>query len=58
MGQKDITQKTLESHNDVFADIINGIVFGGNDVVNGEGKRKNLKARTKQGQKPKLATKD
>ena len=33
MGQKDITQKTLESHNDVFADIINGIVFDGNDVV-------------------------
>ncbi len=27
MGEKDITEKILEDHNDVFADIINGLVF-------------------------------
>ncbi len=27
MGERDITQKTLESYNDVFADIINVLVF-------------------------------
>ena len=29
MGQKDITEKLLEDYNDVFADIINGLVFKG-----------------------------
>ena len=29
MGQKDITEKVLEDYNDVFADIINGLLFGG-----------------------------
>ena len=33
MGQKDITQKILEMHNDVFADIVNGLVFKGKKVV-------------------------
>ncbi len=33
MGERDITQKTLESYNDVFADIINVLVFGGEQVV-------------------------
>ena len=27
MGEKDITEKILEDYNDVFADIINGLVF-------------------------------
>ena len=26
MGEKDITEKILEDHNDVFADIINGLI--------------------------------
>ena len=29
MGQKDITEKLLEDYNDVFADIINGLIFNG-----------------------------
>ena len=33
MGQKDISQKALESYNDVFADIMNGIIFKGKKVV-------------------------
>ena len=30
MGEKDITEKILEDYNDVFDDIINGLLF---DVV-------------------------
>ncbi len=33
MGQKDISQKALESYNDVFADIMNGVIFKGKKVV-------------------------
>lgn len=33
MGEKDITEKTLEAYNDVFADIVNGLLFGGEQVV-------------------------
>ena len=33
MGTKDITEKQLADYNDVFADIINGILFGGEQVV-------------------------
>ena len=29
MGSKDITEKTLEAYNDVFADIINVLLFNG-----------------------------
>lgn len=36
MGQKDISQKALESLNDVFADIVNGIIFNGKDTVKEE----------------------
>lgn len=36
MGDKDITEKILESYNDVFADIVNGIVFNGEQVVREE----------------------
>nr|WP_314504791.1 hypothetical protein [uncultured Lachnoanaerobaculum sp.] len=31
--EKDITQKTLERYNDVFADIINVLLFDGRRVV-------------------------
>ena len=33
MGAKDITEKQLADHNDVFADIINGVLFDGRQVV-------------------------
>lgn len=33
MGAKDITEKTLEACNDVFADIVNVLLFDGEDVV-------------------------
>ena len=33
MGKKDIAEKTLEAYNDVFADIVNGLVFKGKKVV-------------------------
>ena len=36
MGGQDISQKTLESNNDVFADIVNALVFGGEQVVKAE----------------------
>ena len=33
MGEKDITEKLLEDYDDVFADIVNVLLFGGRDVV-------------------------
>ena len=33
MAQKDITEKKLETHNDVFADIMNNLVFDGEPVI-------------------------
>jgi len=33
MKEKDIAEKYLLSYNDVFADIINGAMFGGEDIV-------------------------
>ena len=36
MGQKDITEKLLEDYNDVFADIINGLIFKGEQRVKPE----------------------
>lgn len=33
MGTKDITEKTLEAYNDVFADIVNVLLFNGKQVV-------------------------
>lgn len=33
MAEKDITEKTLEAYNDVFADIVNGLLFNGEQVV-------------------------
>lgn len=34
MGDKDKTAKTLESYNSVFADIVNGFLFDGRQVIN------------------------
>lgn len=33
MAEKDISEKTLESYNDVFADIVNGLLFQGEEVI-------------------------
>ena len=33
MAEKDILEKTLESYDDVFADIVNVLLFGGREVV-------------------------
>ena len=33
MAEKDITEKTLEAYNDVFADIINVLLFNGRRCV-------------------------
>lgn len=33
MAEKDMTEKTLEAYNDVFADILNVLLFGGKPVV-------------------------
>ena len=33
MGEKDITEKILASYNDVFSDIVNGLLFDGRPVV-------------------------
>ena len=33
LGSKDITEKTLEAYNDVFADIVNGLLFQGRPVI-------------------------
>lgn len=33
MGEKDIAEKTLESYNDVFADLINVTIFNGRQVI-------------------------
>ena len=35
MHEKDITEKALENYNEVFADIVNALVFDGNKIVNG-----------------------
>ena len=36
MAEKDMTEKTLESYNDVFADIVNVLLFNGRQVVKEE----------------------
>ena len=36
MAEKDLTEKTLEAFNDVFADIINGLLFNGEQVLRQE----------------------
>jgi hypothetical protein len=37
MGEKDITEKMLADYNDVFADIVNGLLFNGRNVVDENG---------------------
>ena len=34
MAEKDITEKNLEALNDVFADIVNVLLFNGEKVIN------------------------
>ncbi len=36
MAEKDLTEKLLESYNDVFADIVNGLLFNGNQRIKPE----------------------
>lgn len=36
MGQKDITEKLLTDYNDVFADIVNGLLFEGKELIHPE----------------------
>ena len=36
MKEKDITEKKLLSYNDVFADVINGTIFEGREIVKSE----------------------
>ena len=36
MAQKDITQKILEAYNDVFADIVNVLLFNGEKQIQPE----------------------
>lgn len=36
MGEKDITKKTLEAYNDVFADIVNVLLFNGEQLIRPE----------------------
>ena len=43
MGEKDITEKHLEAFNDVFADIVNVLLFKGNQIM----KEKDLEAAAK-----------
>lgn len=33
MAERDITEKNLESYNDVFADIVNGLLFKGEQII-------------------------
>ena len=33
MSQKDITEKTLFVYNDVFADVVNALLFSGEQVI-------------------------
>ena len=36
MGEKDVLEKTLEAYDDVFADIVNGLFFKGEQVIREE----------------------
>ena len=36
MGQKDMVEKILEDHNDVFADIVNVLLFKGKQIMRKE----------------------
>ena len=36
MGEKDIAEKKFADHNDVFADIVNGLLFHGKQMISPE----------------------
>ena len=36
MGEKDIVEKTLEAYNEVFADIVNVLLFRGEQIIQPE----------------------
>ena len=36
MGEKDIVEKTLEAYNEVFADIVNVLLFKGEQIIHPE----------------------
>ena len=36
MSAKDIAEKLLEDYNDVFADIVNTLLFDGKNIINAE----------------------
>ena len=36
MAEKDMTEKALEAYNDVFSDIVNGLLFHGEEVISAE----------------------
>ena len=36
MAEKDVTEKILESYNDVFSDIVNVLLFKGKQVLSGD----------------------
>lgn len=42
MGEKDLSEKILEDYNDVFADIMNVLLFDGKDVVKPDSLKKQL----------------
>ncbi len=44
MAEKDIAEKTLEAYNDVFADIVNVLLFQGRDLVKEESPNSSYKA--------------
>ena len=44
MAEKDLTEKILEDYNDVFADIVNGLIFEGKSVVKEEDLRQGRSA--------------
>ncbi len=43
MADKDLAEKTLEQYNDVFADIINGLVFDGEQIVQEQKETKTIR---------------
>ena len=45
MGEKGINEKTLEDYNDVFADIMNVLLFDGKQLLN-ESELSNTKAKS------------
>lgn len=60
MGEKDIAEKILLAHNDVFSDIVNVLLFGGqevireNDLSDGSGKSDELEVVDRVGEAGKL----